>query len=170
MERIINIRPIEYDDLELLHKWRNDREIFSQLGDGFFPVSKTEMSNWMSNFCKNDKSNLKFIITYDSKGAGYITLTNVNYINRSAELGIYIGEKNLQGCGIASGAIELLEDFATNNLNLRKIKLLVNSDNNAALALYHKLGFRDIGIYEKERFIKGNWVDVKIMEKFIIGK
>lgn len=166
----INIRPVEYGDLESLHKWRNNPEIFSQLGGGFFPVSKTEMNDWMSNFCKNDENNIKFIITYNEEKVGYITLANINYINQSGELGIYIGEENYQGYGIASKAIEKLESFAINHLNLRKIKLLVNCDNDSALALYYKKGFKDIGNYEKERLINGKWIDVKIMEKFLIGK
>lgn len=52
-------------------------------------------------------------------------------------------------------------------LNLRKIKLLVNSENSKAVNLYKRKNFREIGIYEKERFIKGKWEDVKIMEKLI---
>ncbi|MGX5789519.1 GNAT family N-acetyltransferase [Staphylococcus equorum] len=167
MENEITLRPIEYNDLDSLFEWRNNPEIFSQLGGGYFPVSKTAMDSWMVNFCKNDKTNIRFIISYNDKSVGYITLASVNYINQSAELGIYIGEKGFEGKGIASRAIDKLEEFAMEYLNLRKIKLLVNSENSKAVNLYKRKNFREIGIYEKERFIKGKWEDVKIMEKLI---
>src|SRR5699024_10454275 len=106
------LRPIEKDDLDLLFKWRNDENIFSQLGGGYFPTSKTEMSKWMDNFSKSDRTNIKFIVQYKEIGVGFISLSNTNYINKTSELGIYIGEKNYQGKGIASSALKLIENFS----------------------------------------------------------
>lgn len=166
VEKII-LRPIEQEDLNYLVKWRNDEDIFSQLGGGYFPVSKTEMAQWMPNFCKNDKANVRFIIQMENKPVGYISLTNINYINRNAELGIYLGEQNCRGKGIASQALKQLESFASNHLGLFKIKLLVNSKNTAAIRMYKKNDYEYVGTYQKERLINKEWLDVDIMEKVI---
>lgn len=164
---LVTLRPIEKDDLDLLFKWRNDENIFSQLGGGYFPTSKTEMSKWMDNFSKSDRTNIKFIVQYKEIGVGFISLSNTNYINKTSELGIYIGEKNYQGKGIASNALKLIEKFSKDYLNLRKIKLLVNNNNVAAIGLYEKNDYKVIGRYTKERYSKGSYIDVLIMEKFL---
>ncbi|WP_271399257.1 GNAT family N-acetyltransferase [Salinicoccus roseus] len=163
----VRIRPLEREDLDCLNKWRNDSNIFSQLGGGYFPISKTEMSKWMDNFSRNDRNNVKFIIEYGNKSIGYVSLNNINYINRTGELGIYIGESGYHGKGIATKGLSLLEEFAQDYLNLRKIKVLVNNDNEAALKLYEKKSYTIVGNYSKERYVQGQWVDVIIMEKFI---
>lgn len=167
MTKGVILRPLEFSDLDYLFKWRNDENIFMQLGGGFFPTSKTEMEKWMDNFCRRDTSNPKFIIEYDKQTVGFISLSSINYINRTGDLGIYIGESRYKGKGIASNALTQLEVFARKHLNLRKIKLLMNSNNTGALKLYEKLNYRYIGKYDSERFVNGEWTDVIIMEKFL---
>lgn len=166
MNNII-LRSIEREDLDLLFKWRNDESIFSQLGGGYFPTSKTEMSKWMDNFSKLDKNNIKFIIECDNESIGFISLNNINYVNRIGELGIYIGERKYHGRGIATKALQKLEHFSKNTLNLRKIKLLMNDNNTGALKLYNKNHYRVVGKYKQDRFVNGELVDVIIMEKFL---
>lgn len=167
LKNTVSLRPVEYSDLEFLFKWRNNKEIFTQLGGGYFPTSKTEMEKWMDNFCEKDMNNPRFIIMFEKQTVGFISLNNISYINRSAELGVYIGELRFQGKGIASEALTQLELFAKNQLNLRKIKLLMNDNNISALKLYEKLSYELIGKYKSERYVNGEWVDVLIMEKFL---
>lgn len=163
----IRLRPIEREDLDILHKWRNDSNIFSQLGGGYFPVSKTEMSKWMDNFCKLDKKNIRLIIQYESKPVGFISLTSINYINKNANLGIYIGESDYRGKGIASKSLNELEVFAREHLDIKKIKLLVNSNNLSAINLYLKNKYQKVGVLREERLIDNKWIDVNVMEKII---
>lgn len=163
----VNLRPVEKEDLDALFKWRNDETIFTQLGGGFFPVSKTEMSKWMDNFSKVDKTNIRFIIETEDRAVGFISLSNIDYKNKNGDLGLYIGEVEYHGKGIASKALSELEEFSKNHLGLKKIKLLMNNNNIAAARLYQNKGYEIIGVYKEERFIKGEWIDVNIMEKFL---
>lgn len=163
----IILRAIERDDLDKLYIWRNDETIFSQLGGGYSPTSKTEMEKWMDNFTKNTMSAKRFIIEYETKAIGYISLNNINYINQNGELGIYIGEKDHHGKGLASQAISKLEEYAINHLNLKKIKLLVNENNKPAINLYKKLGYVIVGKLNDERYIYEEWINVLIMEKML---
>ena len=163
----VSLRPIERDDLNALHKWRNTESIFSQLGGGFSPTSRTEMEKWMDNFSANVSHTKRFIIEFEGVSVGYISLNNINYINRNAELGIYIGESNFHGKGIASKALNQLEEFSKNHLNLKKIKLLVNENNTPAIKLYEKLNYNQVGKMIEERYINNQWVNVLMMEKMI---
>ena len=50
-------------------------------------------------------------------------------------------------------------------MNLINIELEVVSDNKAAIALYHKLGFSDVGIYKNYWFANNVSRDAIVMQK-----
>jgi len=159
------LRPIEKNDLEELNVWRNDYSIFKNLGGGFQPISIDQQSLWMENMIDLTSSNKRFMITskLDSVKLGVVGLYNINYINRNCEFGIYMGNKNYYGQGLGKEATYLMVNYAFKNLNLNKIKLLVNDDN-FAHRMYEKIGFRNVGYYKNERFVDGQYIDVYIME------
>lgn len=161
----VTLRPILKEDLSLINKWKNDYEVFKFLGGGFMPISIDQQSKWMDSMIDNTGNNKRFsIVNEDSKCIGIIGLYNINWINRNCEFGIYIGEKDQWGKGYAKESMIQIIDFAFNVLNLRKIKLDVVKDNQSAIKMYSKLGFKIIGEYKQERFIENEYKDVVIME------
>lgn len=164
----IRLRPIERRDLELLNKWKNDEEVYHNLGGGYMPVSVDIQEKWMDSMMDTTGNNKRFIIeTNDGKAIGMVGLYGIQWIHRTCELGIYIGEKDQQGKGYGRKSYQLLEDFAAKYLNLRKIKAYVVKDNDSATRMYDRLGFRNAGELLEERFINGEYHSVLIMEKFI---
>ncbi|RGS81320.1 GNAT family N-acetyltransferase [Coprococcus sp. AF21-14LB] len=164
----VNLRPIEKRDLEKLNQWKNDKDVYQFLGGGYQPISIDQQEQWMNNLIDLTGDNKRFIITdKDQVAVGMVGLYGINWIHRTCEIGLYIGDKNVQKRGYASEAYRLLEKYAIEYLNLRKINLKVVSANTAAIFLWEKLGFEKIGEYHKERFIKGKYYDVTVMEKFI---
>ena len=53
------------------------------------------------------------------------------------------------------------------NMNIKSIELEVIDDNLAGIALYHKMGFEDIGIYKKFWHVNGIYKDAIIMQKIL---
>ena len=53
-------------------------------------------------------------------------------------------------------------------MNLHNIDLEVVADNKAAIALYHKMGFSDIGIYKNYWFANKAYSDAIIMQKCLV--
>ena len=51
------------------------------------------------------------------------------------------------------------------NMNLRNIELEVIADNKAAIALYHKMGFSEIGIYKNYWFVNNAYSDAIVIQK-----
>ena len=92
---------------------------------------------------------------------------NISLIHRTCSLGLYIGERDAWGKGIASRAYKAIENYAKKYLNIRKIHLEVVEANERAVKMYEKLGFDICGKYKKERFIDGKYEDLLIMDKFI---
>ena len=50
-------------------------------------------------------------------------------------------------------------------MNLHNIDLEVVADNKAAIALYHKMGFTDIGVYKNYWFANNVYKDAILMQK-----
>ena len=166
----IRLRPIERKDIEYLNKWKNDEEVYKFLGGGFLPVSADIQEKWLDSLMDTTGNNKRFIIENIEDGpVGLIGLYSINWIHRTCELGIFIGEKNMQGKGYASNAYMLLENYAKKYLNLRKIKANVVRSNEAAVEMYKKLNFTQVGCLKEERFINGKYHDLFIMEKIMGG-
>lgn len=161
----VTLRPIIKDDLILINKWKNDYEVFKYLGGGYMPISIDQQSKWMDGMIDNTGNNKRFsILNEDRDFIGIIGLYSINWIHRTSEFGIYIGEKNQWGKGYAKESMKLILEFGFKALNLRKVKLDVVVDNIAAIKMYKSLGFREVGIYKEERFIDSEYKDVLMME------
>lgn len=163
----IVLRPILRSDLEKLNKWKNDEEIFMYLGGGFNPQSIDQQSLWIDKIINIDDKNKRYIIEIDDEAIGLIGLYNIHNIYQNCEIGMYIGEKDFQGKGYAKEAYNLIEKYALEYLNMRKIKLFVVDDNTKAFNFWNKLGFETVGKLKEERYIKGRFKHLLIMEKFL---
>lgn len=161
------LRPLELNDYHILHIWRKKENIFNFLGGGFNPISLKEMKSLMPNMV-NAKNSKRFIIELidEKKPIGFIGIYDMSIKDKTCELGMYIGEEDYQGKGLASEAYDLLEQYLKKHL-IRKIKLKVVEENTKARKLYEKKGFYYCGKYIKDRLIKDNFHNVLLMEKFI---
>jgi RimJ/RimL family protein N-acetyltransferase len=91
-------------------------------------------------------------------------LFNIDLVNRSAMLGIVIGEKAYWGKGYGQEALRLLLDYGFNLLNLHSIMLGVFAFNQRAIAAYRRVGFKEIGRRRQNRMIAGKWYDAVLMD------
>lgn len=164
----IYLRPIELRDLNVLNDWKNDEDTFKFLGGGYNPVSIDQQSKWMESMIDLTGNNKRYIISnFNDVPIGMIGLYGINWIHRTAEVGLYLGNRLHRGKGYATEAHSLLEEFAISYLNLRKLRLEVVNNNSKAVSLWEKLGFETIGKLSDERYINGKYYDLLIMEKFI---
>ena len=166
--KYITLRPIKKEDLKCLNKWKNDEEVFKFLGGGFHPISIDQQEKWMDSLIDMTGNNKRFIITdLSGKSIGMIGLYGINWIHRTCEVGIYIGEKDVQHKGYAGEAYNMIERYASDYLNIRKINLNAVSDNIPAISFWSKAGFKKVGELHNERYIKGKYHNLTIMEKFL---
>ena len=95
---------------------------------------------------------------------GTLSLENVNYANRTAVLGIFIGNPDYRSNGYGTEAIKLLLDFGFNYMNLNTINLSVLSCNERAIKCYKKCGFKEAGLLRKSKFVNGKYYDTILMD------
>lgn len=164
----IYLRPIVKEDIKFLNEWKNDEDTFKYLGGGFMPISIDQHAKWLESMMDTTGNSKRFIICdKQDLPVGMVGLYDINWIHRTSEIGVYIGNKDAKGNGFAKEACLLIEYFASNYLNLRKIKLSVVSDNDIAVHMWESLGYQRVGEYIKERYIKGRYRNLILMEKFI---
>lgn len=83
-----------------------------------------------------------------------------------ADLSIYI-DRDYRGKGIGSSLLRALEIIAKEN-GFRKIVLFTFPFNQLGQGLYKKIGYREVGVFEKQGVMDDHYIDVMIMEKLLL--
>lgn len=158
------LRELQRDDIKTINKWRNDPELISCLGAPFRFINEEVDFRWYENYMQSRNKSIRCAIVDDKDLiVGLISLLNIDYINRSCELHIMIGESENRGKGIGTFAVKSMIDHAFDNLNLRRIELEVFEDNIPAMRLYKKCGFVREGIRREAVYKKGQYLSMIIM-------
>jgi RimJ/RimL family protein N-acetyltransferase len=158
----VTLLPFDEKWLPSVLKWVNQPEL--RLGTGAEgPVSDFEHRHWYEKTMM-DRSQRVFVIGHgeasNSVPVGLIGLKDLSTRAHSAEYWIYIGEEDARRKGVAREATRLVLDFGFNSLGLHRIYLKVLATNEAALALYRKLGFTLEGTLRDHSFSAGKFVDM----------
>lgn len=77
-------------------------------------------------------------------------------------LGIVIAEKYC-GFGLGRKLMEELIEWARGNGTTKKIHLVTREDNDRAIELYKKVGFKEEGLLEQDTYINGEYYSTLIM-------
>ena len=154
----IYLSPRSTEDAETFTEWMNDFETTDYTGRSGCIMSLEGEKKYLEE--RNNEEATFVIVTLDKdKLIGTIGLEDVNYINRTATLGIFIGDKNFRCNGYGTEAIRLLLDYGFNYMNLNNIKLDVMEFNERAIKCYEKCGFKEYGRRRKFSFINGKYYD-----------
>lgn len=167
MNNRIYLRAFEPEDYKTIVKWRNDREIAKKLGGGISYFSAAREKKWVEDTifqCCDVK--LAICLCDTNAHIGNVYLTGINYINRTAESHILIGDKTCWGHGYGLEALRQILLFAFNEKGLNRIEAHINADNLASLRLHEKCGYVREGILRKAIFKNGVFKDVIVMSIF----
>ena len=115
-----------------------------------------KFTEWMNDFQVTDYTGRSGQIT---TLIGTIGLEHLNWIERSAVLGIFIGDKDYRNNGYGTEAIRLLLEYGFKYLNLHSIRLDLLAINERAHKCYLKCGFKDTGKSREEIFLNGKYYD-----------
>jgi RimJ/RimL family protein N-acetyltransferase len=100
---------------------------------------------------------------FEPQIVGFVIFKNIQFVHRSAEIGLRIGAEVERGKGYGKRALSLALNYAWNHLNLHRVSLTVFAHNARAIAAYRAVGFEDEGRMKDAAFIDGEWVDVVVM-------
>lgn len=158
----IYLSPRNIEDYEIFTEWLNDFETTDYLGRSDAIVTLTGEKDYLE---KNSDKNVCFsIVTLEDKMIGTVSLENINYTNRTATLGIFIGDKNYRNNGYGTETIKLILEYGFNYLNLNNVDLTLMSFNERALKCYQKCGFKEYGRRRQCKYINGKYYDCIYMD------
>ena len=158
------LRELARKDLNIINSWRNDKDLISYLGANYRYIDLEIDVAWFDNYLKERNRTVRCSIVDESDTIiGLISLTNIDYINSSAELHIMIGNMANREKGIGQFAILEILNHAFNNLNLHKVELQVLCTNKRAIHVYEKVGFKQDGILRDACFKNGEYLDMIVM-------
>jgi len=160
----ILLRGLCDDDTEANYpQWFNSRDVCLHNSHHRFPYTRVEAKSFVESLT-NDKTRLVFAIVmkHDLLHVGNISLQNIDYICRSAELAVIIGERKYWGRGIAFDAGKLLINHGFQQLNLRRISLGTSAENISMIKTAEKLGFTREGEKRQAHYKNGRYVDINM--------
>jgi RimJ/RimL family protein N-acetyltransferase len=162
------LRAIERDDLQRCHDWMNDDALTSTLAQRY-PFSLAREADWVERATRGQDTaelSLAICLVQGDRHIGNCGLSAIDRDNRTATLGIFIGEQDCRGQRLGEEAVRTLCRFAFDEMSLRKIRLDVFATNPGALKTYERVGFRQEGLLRQETFRKGKAIDMVRMGLF----
>jgi len=163
MSTKISLRAIEKTDLDFLHRLYNNTAIMNYwFEEAYYSKAKLE-----ENFEKQKKDSncRRFILHTDNEKLGFVALYNIDFIHRKAEFAIMIDPRQ-QGKGYAIPATNHAKDYAFRTLNLNKLYLIADHENEKAIHIYEKAGFKQEAVLKDEFFVNGSYRNIVYMSIF----
>lgn len=163
--KFVYLRALEESDLDLVHKWHNDPELYKSLVGPFHFISRKRERIWLEDKQSNwsREVNLAICLKVDRSHIGNIYLHDIHCIHRRAELSIFIGEAQQRGKGYGNEAVHQVIEHAFLDLGLQRLYLLVLKENAPAIKAYKKNGFQIEGELRHHVFKHDKFKDVMIM-------
>ena len=159
------LRALEPDDYKTSFVWRNDPEMQDMIGGHKYFVSSDRERQWVEDMIRsNDKTVLAICLVENDKYIGNVMLQAIDWINRSARIPIFIGDKEERGKGYATEARMLMHKFAFEERGLERIWAEVLETNIPSLRLHEKCGYKKVGLLRNSVFKNGRYYNQVVLD------
>ncbi len=160
-EKIALRSPEKSDYVESIVRWYNDHEVTKYLNRGINPYSVEDAAKDFESLAKEtDGLTLSLCDLKSGKLIGIVGLHSQNWIARSTEFRILVGEKDFWGKGLGKEATMLMVAYAFERLNMHRVWLGVNAENKSAAETYLKTNFKIEGELREDFFRNGRFYNV----------
>ena len=152
--------------IELYTKWVNDEEIAHWIDKNASVITIEQERKWATT----DNGEIRFTIGLIDEmssintyiGTCSITLSRCN---TNATLGILIGNKDFRSKGIGTKVIEMLTDYAFNELRVHRCYIVAVEENERAVKCYQKAGYTICGIEHEAFWYHRHYANIVHLEK-----
>jgi len=161
----VYLRSITYEDTPLMVKWRNQENVNRYFFyRGVF--DKESHERWLREKVETGKV-IQFIVCMKEgdRPVGCTYIRDVDYDNKKAEYGVFLGETDVRGRGIGKEILNLTVDYAFKELKLHRIFARVREDNKSSLYSFLHCGFEKEALLRDSVFCDGSFLNVVILGK-----
>lgn len=161
----VYLRALEEADASSCYEWFSDPEVRRTLSLGGRPNTEETSREYIRRRRDGPFGLQEFAIVVRADGAhiGNCGLFDFHLPARRCELGIAIGRKDCWGKGYGTEAVALLCRHAFETLNLHRVGLTCAADNERALRVYARVGFKPEGRLRDATFAGGRYGDDIVM-------
>lgn len=153
-------RGLQRNDLPAMVEWINDHEVTRLLFMGSRPVTIESLEKeWERDQHDASVVTLAVCARENDEFIGTTGLYVINWIMRSAEFRIFLGNKKYWNRGIGTECTKLMAVYGFEKLNLNRIWLGVNADNIGGVRAYEKAGFAREGVLRQEQYRNFRYYD-----------
>lgn len=168
----VRLRRDERADIAMFVEWLNDPEVSRYLSMTM-PISTANEEQWFEGTLKLPAAEQPFAIeireispekdTETWRLIGNCSFMDVDNTARSAEAGLFIGDKSCWNKGYGTEIMRLLLQIGFGTLNLNRVFLRVDEDNKGGIRAYEKAGFVHEGRLRQAVYRDGQYGDLLIM-------
>jgi RimJ/RimL family protein N-acetyltransferase len=159
--RQIYLRGLDRADLPAMVEWINDNDVTCLMFTGLRPANAELLAEqWAQD--QRSSSEVVFAVCDQQTDEliGTTGLYSVNWVMRTAEFRVFIGNKTFWDRGIGTDCTKLMIVYGFDKLNLNKVWLGVNAENKRGAHAYEKAGFVHEGILRQEQYRNFRYYDV----------
>jgi RimJ/RimL family protein N-acetyltransferase len=158
----IHLRALMEQDLTSTYlQWLNDEEVCRSNSHAIFPNTEQKMKAYFDSL-KNGTPQVVLAIIHTESGRhiGNVSLQNINWISKSAEFAILLGDKEYWGGGYGEEAAKLIVEYGFTRLNLHRIYCGTFDDNESMKKLAAKLNMVQEGLRREAVYKNGTYHNV----------
>ena len=159
-ERVRLVPPDRNLHLENALAWLNDPEVTEMLKHRLGVTRRQEELFFERMETQRDRDFTWAILDDQDRHIGFIGLHEINWRNRWATGGLFIGERSSWGRGYATDAVRARTRFAFGELGLHRIE--GHTMNPAMRRVYEKAGYRHEGVARAKFWRDGRWHDADL--------
>jgi len=161
----INLRTLLKEDAKTTWEWRN-KGILSEYYSGHpFYIDLKDEEAWIEKISDSNIPLTSFGIEEKVTNilVGISFLKDINLINRTCEFAIFMGDESDKRKDYAKEVTLKTMEFAFRDLELNRISLIVQEDNEMAINLYKKCGYQTEGLLRESVRERGEYKNEIIM-------
>ena len=157
----VYLSPVTKTDIPMCEKALNDENIANFLR-AHNPTTTEDEQVWYERVSKSRENDrvCTIVLKETNEPIGIIGLHNINWVDRTAGTGTFIGRKDLLGKGLGTEAKMLWLKYAFLSLNLRMIISRAYGFNARSIRYSEKCVYKQIAVYPDFIFRGGKYHDL----------
>lgn len=164
--KLVKLRALEPDDIELLYRWENDPEIWD-VSNNLTPFSKHILLEYIKSAHLDiytvKQLRLMIVSIKTNQAVGTIDFFDFDPFHKRAGIGVLI-DKDSRGNGYAAEALKLMITYAFQTLRLHQLFCNISVKNQSSFKLFSKAGFSICGTKKEWNNFKGYWEDENMLQ------
>jgi RimJ/RimL family protein N-acetyltransferase len=163
------LRPLEHEDLKLLHEWQNDEDVMRLARSS--PDSAVSMQALETEYEKIIRGEDAFRQVYviagkdDKKPIGWASISIHRWTRRSTtgDIGLAIVPASFRKKGYGTEVVELLLKESFEQLNLHRVGWWTYAENVGSIGLAKKMGFKEEARLRENVFFDNQYHDSVVL-------